>query len=93
VLLPWLWSFSSLCARMSRPGSILEVKNRSIAIVLEVAVEQSLTIRFAVPLEDGRLDSTGMLTSFLPSVLLARLAHASGERVRFAASRAAAVFW
>ena len=67
VLLPWLCSFSSLCARMSRPGKhlfeVLEERRVHRHHVLEMAVHRAVLHHqdLAVALEDGRLDLADLL--------------------------------
>ncbi len=78
VLLPWLWSFSSLWARMSRPGNVCSrcLKNAvSMAITSSKCpwIGQSLTIRILpsrsrmVALISPTFSLSRTLTSFLPS--------------------------
>ena len=78
VLLPWLWSFSSLCARMSRPGNTSSrcLKN-SVSIAITSSkwpwIGQSFTIRILpsrsrmVALISPTFSFSRTLTSFLPS--------------------------
>ena len=77
VLLPWLCSFSSLCARMSRPGKTSSrcLKNAGVDRhhVLEVAVDRAVLHHqdLAVALEDRRLDLADLLVEQDADVLLA----------------------
>ena len=97
VLLPWLCSFSSLCARMSRPGNTSSRCLKNVGVhrhhVLEVAVDRAVLHHqdLAVALEDGRLDLADLLVEQDADVLLAvenrlaRLARAGrAERVGLA---------
>ena len=67
VLLPWLWSFSSLCARMSRPGNTSSRCLKNVGVhghhVFEVAVDRAVLHHqdLAVALEDRRLDLADLL--------------------------------
>src|SRR5882672_3753241 len=52
VLVPWLWSFSSLCASMSRPGNIFSMCVRNFASMAIMSskcpwIGQSLTIQIS----------------------------------------------
>ena len=97
VLLPWLCSFSSLCARMSLPGNdLLEVaEERRVDRhdVLEVPVLRAILDHqdLAVTLDDLRLDLADLLVqqhrvvALAVQDLLPRLAHADrAQRVGLA---------
>ena len=97
VELPWLCSFSSLCARMSRPGNTSSrcLKNAGVDRhhVLEVAVDGAVLHHqdLAVALDDRRLDLADLLVQEDADVLLAvedllpRLARAGrAERIGLA---------
>ena len=96
VLLPWLCSFSSLWARMSRPGNISSRWRKKCRIdghdVFEMPVERAVLDHqdFAVPLDDLRLDFAGPFLQqdavilFAVDDLLADLRHATGaQRIGF----------
>ena len=97
VLLPWLCSFSSLCARMSLPGKhvfeVLEERRVVRHDVFEVTVQRAILDHqdLAVALDDGRLDLADLLVeqdlvvALAVEDLLPGLAHAHrAERVGLA---------
>ena len=97
VELPWLWSFSSACERMSLPGNdvleVLEERRVHRHHVFEVPVDRAVLDHddLAVLLRDGRLDLADLLVEEDLVVLLAvddrlpRLAHAvRAERIGLA---------